>query len=199
MRRETIMKSRKAVLTVVLTGVLGALSFVIQLLEIPLFPAVDFLKLDFSDIPALFMSFTLSPLAGVAVVLIKNVVHLAVSHTAFVGELANFGIGAAYVLIAGLVYGAMGKRKEKWFKSTVLALTAGSLAQIAVATVLNIYVLVPLYRNLYNFDIVMVLGSMSNYLKYLIPFNIIKDTIVSVLFAVLFRYTYKALTKMLDR
>ena len=199
MRRETIMKSRKAVLTVVLTGILGALSFVIQLLEIPLFPAVDFLKLDFSDIPALFMSFTLSPLAGVAVVLIKNVVHLAVSHTAFVGELANFGIGAAYVLIAGLVYGAMGKRKEKWFKSTVLALTTGSLAQITVATVLNIYVLVPLYRNLYNFDIVLVLGSMSNYLKYLIPFNIIKDTIVSVLFAVLFRYTYKALTKMLDR
>lgn len=193
------MKTNKAVLSTVLIGVLGALSFVVMLLEIPIFPAVDFLKLDFSDVPALFVSFTLSPLAGMAVVLIKNVIHLAVSHTAFVGELANFGIGAAYVLFSGLVYTYSKKRGGGWMKSVVLALAAGSLAQVVAAAFLNVYVLVSLYKNLFGFDVVAILGSMANYLKYLIPFNIIKDIAVSVVFAVLFRYTYKAIARVLDK
>ena len=85
-------------------AVMSALSIVLMMLEfsVPIVPS--FLKFDISDFPALLTSFSISPLAGVAVCLLKNVLHLFFTTTGGVGELANFIISSAFVFPAGLLY-----------------------------------------------------------------------------------------------
>ena len=89
-----------------LTGIamLSAVAFALQFLEfpIPIMPA--FIKLDFSDLPELLAAFAYGPLAGVAVAGIKNLIHLPLSSSMYVGELSNFLLGAVLSVAAGAIY-----------------------------------------------------------------------------------------------
>ena len=94
---------------ITVTAMLGAVATVLMFLEFPipfLFP--PFVKLDFSELPALLASFSLGPVSGVAVCLIKNLVCCLRSSTGCVGELANFligkGVPAKRLTINGLAY-----------------------------------------------------------------------------------------------
>lgn len=78
-------------------SILSALSFLIMLLEFPLPLLPAFLKIDLSEIPVLLGTFALGPLAGLAIELVKNLLHLTISSTAGIGELANFLVGSAFV------------------------------------------------------------------------------------------------------
>ena len=80
---------------VAISGIFGALGFVLMLLEFPLpFIIPSFIKLDFSEIPALIAAFAFGPLHGILVCAIKNILHLFVTSSAGVGELSNFILGA---------------------------------------------------------------------------------------------------------
>lgn len=83
---------------------MAALSTVIYMLfpEIPLVPGIDYLKLDFSDIPAIITSVTLGPVCAVIVEVIKNIIHLTVSTSYGIGEIMNVGIGATVVFSLSL-------------------------------------------------------------------------------------------------
>ena len=82
-----------------LIGVMSALSTVIYLIfpEIPLVPGVDYLKIDFSDIPAVISSVMCGSFAGICVEIIKNLIHLLRTTTFGIGELMNIGIGSAMI------------------------------------------------------------------------------------------------------
>ena len=69
---------------IVVTALLGALSSVIMLLSfsVPFMPS--FIKLDFSELPALLAAYSYGPLAGVAVCAIKNLM------TAFIIPICQF-------------------------------------------------------------------------------------------------------------
>ncbi|MBQ4145707.1 MAG: ECF transporter S component, partial [Clostridia bacterium] len=68
-------------------AVSAAISFVLMLLDFSLPIAPAFIKLDLSDLPALILSFSFGPLAGVLTELVKNMLHLFITSTAGVGEL----------------------------------------------------------------------------------------------------------------
>ena len=82
-------------------AILGALSAVLFPLEIPI---VAFYKLDFSTLPALLGAFSMGPLPGLAILLIKDLSRLAYSSSMYVGELADFIMSAAFILPASLIY-----------------------------------------------------------------------------------------------
>ena len=88
-----------------LVAIFSAISFGLMFLDFAI-PAVipSFVKMDFSELPALIASFALGPTAGVLVCFIKNLIHLSITTTSGVGELANFLIGAALVFPAGMIY-----------------------------------------------------------------------------------------------
>ena len=67
-------------------AMLCAVAFVLQFIEfsIPLIPA--FVKLDLSDLPALLGTFSLGPVYGVVIQLVKNLLHLPFGSSAGVGE-----------------------------------------------------------------------------------------------------------------
>ena len=98
-------KGRYSARKIAVTAMLSALSAVLMFFSFPL-PMIipGFIKMDFSELPALVASFVVSPLAGVAVCLVKNLINLFFTTTGGAGELANFLLGAAMVLPAGLFY-----------------------------------------------------------------------------------------------
>ena len=116
----------------------GALGFVLMLLEFPLPIIPSFVKLDFSELPALIVSFVYGPLYGIAVCLLKNLLHLFVTTSAGVGEVSNFILGAIFVGVAGLIYKYNKNRKFALIGSLVGALV---MAVISVASNYLLFIL----------------------------------------------------------
>lgn len=127
----------------VITAMLSAVSFVLFLYELPpLVPAISHLKLDLSDIPALFSAVAFGPMSGVIIELLKNVLELIFkgfgTQMGF-GNLMNFIVGCAYIVPFSLIY-----RKMKSSKGILLASVVGLLSILVVGVVAN-YLVTPLF------------------------------------------------------
>ncbi len=131
------------------TAVMSAIAFVLMMLEFatPLTP--EFLKFDFSDLPAVITSFALGPAWGVVVELIKNLLKMPFSHTGCVGELANFIVGAAMVLPAGLIY-----KFAKSRKGALIGSLAGALTAALVSFPVNYFITYPFYTGFMEMEVI---------------------------------------------
>lgn len=181
-------------------SLLGVIGFLLMFLEFatPFFP--PFLKFDISDLPALIGAFAMGPVAGVIIELLKNILHgIFGSGSAFVGELANFSVGSVFALTAGYVY-----KKENTNRSAVKALVVGTIAMTISASVLNLYVFLPLYETVLHFPMKAIVGmgnklnsSITDVNTFIIfsimPFTMIKGIIVSMLTTVVYRAVAPAL------
>lgn len=131
-----------------LTGIamLSAVAFALQFLEfpIPIMPA--FIKLDFSDLPELLAAFAYGPLAGVAVAGIKNLIHLPLSSSMYVGELSNFLLGAVLSVAAGAIY-----KKHKTKRGALAAAVLSAVIMGLVSVPVNYWIIYPLYYNVLGF------------------------------------------------
>ena len=166
-----------------ITAIMGAVGFVLMLLEFPLaFMIPSFIKFDFSELPALITAFAVGPWWGVLVCLIKNVLHLFVGSTAGVGELSNFVLGAIYVLGAGTVYKYKKSRAGALIGSLVGAVL---MAGISVAT--NYFFVYPIYaKMLIPMDAIIAMYSailpkadtlIETLVVFNLPFNLAKGLI----------------------
>ena len=117
---------------IAVVGMLSAIAYVLMFLEFPLPMLIpDFVKMDFSDLPALIAAFSLGPVAGVLVALVKNLLHLFNTHSGGVGELANFMLCASFVWTAGMIYKYKKNRKTAIIAAFVSAVV---MALISVPT-----------------------------------------------------------------
>lgn len=134
------LKNRLALRRLTVTAIMSALSFGLMFLEfsIPIMPA--FIKMDISELPALITAFAYGPVYGVVVCLIKNLIHMTMSKTLFIGELSNFLLGSVFVFIAGLFYRIRHNRKFAFIGAMV-----GDLAMTVFCFFLNFYIIYPLY------------------------------------------------------
>ena len=100
MKTQTLSR-RVDVRRITMTGMLSAVATVLMFLSfsIPLVPS--FLKMDFSELPALIASFAFGPVSGATVCLVKNLVNVLSTTTGGVGELSNFLLGVSFVVPAG--------------------------------------------------------------------------------------------------
>ena len=171
--------------TMVKVSVLSALAAVIMFIEfpIPFFP--PYLQIDLGDLPALIGAFVFGPIAGMLIELIKNLVHILIKGgaTGGVGELANFIVGTALVVPAGIIY-----RKNKSKLNAIIALLVGIIVMVIFAALANYFILLPLYLP----------GGrpyMPLILSVLVPFNLIKGTIVSLIAIFIYKYASPILHK----
>jgi len=123
-----------------IAAMLSAIAFVLMYLELPAPLMPSFIKLDFSDLPELLAAFSLGPVYGVVVCLVKNLVHLPVSNSLMIGELSNFLIGSSFAFTAGLVY-----QKRKNRSGALIASLVGALVMALVSLPVNYFIVYPLY------------------------------------------------------
>ncbi len=131
------------------TAMLGATSAVLMFISfsVPFMPS--FIKVDFSELPALLAAFTYGPLYGVLVCLVKNLINLAFTTTGGVGELSNFLLGCMFVVPAGLIY-----RLKKTKGNAFLAAITGAATMAGLSILTNYYLTYPVYANFMPMEVI---------------------------------------------
>lgn len=176
-------------------GVLGAVSFVLMMLEFPLWFAPGFYQLDLSELPVLVGAFAMGPLAGALIELVKVVLYFFLhgSSTFGVGDLANFIIGCSLVVPASLIY-----THKKSKKHAVAGMAVGTLTMTAAGSLINAFVLLPLFAAVAGLPMEKLIGmgaavnpsihGLTTFVLFaVVPFNILKGTVVSLLTILIYK------------
>ena len=175
-----------------MTAMLSAGSAVLMFISfnVPLMPG--FIKMDFSELPALVASFSMGPLAGVVVCLVKNLINVLFTTTGGVGEFSNFILGASFVLTAGLIYKGMKTRKGALLGSVT---GAGIMAVFSMFS--NYYVVYPVYAKFMPIDKIIgmyqainpnVDGLWQCLLMFNLPFTFIKGMLVAAVTFLIYKH-----------
>ena len=190
--------SRFGVRYIAVTGILAAAAFVLQLVEIPV-PALmpPFIKFDLSDLPALLGAFSMGPLCGVLIELIKNLFHALFSGSFAVGELSNFMLGAVFTGTAGLIYRF---RKDK--KGAMIGALAGAAAMALFSLPSNYFIVYPVYYNFMPEETILaayqaIVPSVGSIFESLVRFNLPFTFIKGIACVVITFLIYKPLSPIL--
>ncbi|HAA64322.1 MAG TPA: ECF transporter S component [Thermoanaerobacter sp.] len=178
---------------IVKIGFLSATAFILMYLEfqVPLFPG--FLKLDFSDVPALVASFAMGPLYGVMVELIKNIIHATITQSGGIGEIANFSVGSIFVYTAGIIY-----QFNKTRKNALISMAIATVVMAFTASLLNYYVFLPLYQKVMGWPMDAIIGMSKAANKNIVdvrtliaygifPFNVLKGIMLSLITLLIYK------------
>lgn len=200
---NTITKKNTTMSTVYIAkvGLLSALATIVMLLQIPVWFAPSFYKLDLSDTIALIGGFALNPIAVVYIQLIKIFLNFLIEGTATggVGELANFLMGVSFCFTAASIYHC-----KKSLKTAIIGLVAGTVAICISGGLLNLYLLIPAYSAAYGLPMEALIGmgtavnpaitDLNGLILFAtIPFNFFKGLINSIATLIL----YKKLSQVL--
>ena len=186
-------KTRKNYLrTLTVTGILSALGAVLMVLEFPVPFMPSFVKFDFSELPALLATFSMGPVSGVAVCLVKNLIHLPFTSTGGVGELCNFLLGICFVLPAGILY-----RIRKNRRAALVGSLIGAAAMALCSLPLNYFVSYPVYTKFLPLDAIIgmyqallpgVDGLLQCLLIFNLPFTLLKGLVDTLLVFLIYQH-----------
>ena len=155
----------------------SALSFVVSLLEFPIFPAASFLKLDFSAVFVLLGGFMYGPLSGVIICALKELIRFIFgSSTGGVGEIANFLVIFSLIIVPTTVY-----RFKKGLPVVIITLIIGVLCMTGTALISNRFIMFPLYMG------GGAAAAFNSRWYYIIFFNLIKGVAVSAIVFLLYK------------
>ena len=193
-------KNKITTRTLATCGILTAISVVLTFFKTPLPFIPSFLELNVSTIPALIGSFAFGPVAGILIVLATQLIHMMVSHTAFVGELADFLMQGSFILVASLIY-----MKKKSRKHAFIGMGLGIITMTIVAAFANYFIMLPFYAKAYMpmeqiLDLCakinpLITGKLTYVLYGVVPFNIIKGLVISIITAL----TYKHISRIIRK
>lgn len=182
-RGEISMKTNSLKLRSFVTiAMLSSISFILMILNFPLpwFPA--YLEIDFSDVPALIGTITMGPVAGILIELFKNIldwIFKGAETGVPVGHMANFVTGLLFIFPVYFIY-----KKMTNLKGLLTGLVVGSITMAAGMSILNYLVFLPMYTYFLGW------GSFNMYetiVLGILPFNVIKGILLTVVAVLLFR------------
>ena len=196
---KAIDRSRVHKLTI--TAMLSAVAFVLMFLDFPIpFLIPPFVKMDFSELPALLAAFSLGPVYGVVVCLVKNLVHfITMTTTGGAGEICNFLLGACFALPAGLIYQRMKTRR-----GALIGVLTGAVVMAVLSIPLNYYISYPVYTKFMPIDAIIsmyqqirpgVNGLMECLIIFNAPFTLLKGLLTTALCFLI----YKPLSPLLHK
>lgn len=176
-------------------GMLGAIATVLMLFEIPLPFAPSFYEIDFSEVPVLIGCFSMGPLAGALIELVKIISNFVINGTitAGVGEVANFIIGCSLCVPAGIIY-----KKNKTKKGALIGLVVGTVFMTTLGCFVNAYILLPTYSVAFGMKIeqLVEMGTAVNaninslftfVMLAVVPFNLLKGVLDSVIVIAIYK------------
>lgn len=192
---------------ITLVGMCGAIAMVLYMMDFSVpFLAPGFYKLDFSEVPVLLCGFFLGPSAGVWCEAIKILLKLLLkgTTTAFVGDLANFVVGCAFVLPAIITY-----HVKKSRRSAIWGMVLGTLVMTVFGSFFNAVYLIPQFSQLYGMplDSIVSMGTAINpgvtsvatlAMLCVAPLNLLKGIMISVLTLLLYKHVEKPLFRLIQ-
>ncbi|MCG7343003.1 ECF transporter S component [Sporosarcina sp. ACRSL] len=185
--------NNKKLRRMILIAILGSISTVLMQLNFPLPALPAFLKIDFSEIPAVLAIMTMGPVAGIAVELLKNVLHwfLSGSPTGVpVGEIANFATGVLFIMPIYWIF-----KKVQNTKGLTAGLIAGTVSMAVGMSALNYFVFLPMYTYFLNMPAYTGEAMFNVIVLGILPFNLIKGIMLMVISLLL----YKSMSKWIDK
>lgn len=195
---EGAMCARRGSLRMItVTGILAAMGAVLMALEFPVPFMPSFVKFDFSELPALLATFSMGPVSGVLVCLVKNLIHLPFGSTGGVGELCNFLLGVCFVLPAGIVY-----KLRKNRRAALIGSLGGAVAMALCSVPLNYFISYPVYTKFLPLDAIIgmyqeLLPGVNGLLQCLVIFNLPFTLLKGLLDTLLVFLIYKHLSPIL--
>ncbi len=187
-------------------GIFGAMSAILYVLPFLKFSLVifpSFLEIHFDEIPAFIAGFAYGPLSAVAVLVIKTIIKLPFTSTLTVGEFSDLIYSIAFILPAALIY-----KKNRTFKNAILGLLTGTIIQLVVSLLGNIYLMIPFYMFMFNLskEQLIAIAQVANplitdvewtYGLYaVLPFNLIKDFLICLITILVYKSTHKLIDKL---
>ncbi|MDE6441472.1 MAG: ECF transporter S component [Clostridia bacterium] len=173
-------------------AVFTALSFILRmpLFEFPIIPAVPYLKIDFSGVFALIAGFSLGPVAGIIVSVLKEVLYgLSFTQTFGVGEVANILIMLPYILIPSIVY-----KKHKGIKTVLITVSIGCVAQTIFSIPVNYLLTFPFFLNVsYGMSWTDGMQAYLGVWYWALLFNFVKCVLLTVAVFIL----YKSISRLI--
>lgn len=185
---------------IAVTAILSAVATILMFLSFPVpFLIPPFIKMDFSELPALLAAYSMGPASGVAVCLVKNLINVFFTTTGGVGELCNFLMGACFALPAGWIY-----KVKKGRSGALLAAVVGAICMAVFSVPINYFISYPFYTSFMPLDVIIgmyqeLMPSVDGLLACLVifnaPFTLLKGSL-DVLLAFLI---YKPLSPLLHK
>ena len=181
-------------------AMLSAVATVLMALSFPIpFLIPTFVKMDFSELPALLAAFSMGPVSGVAVCLIKNLVNLFSSTTNGVGELCNFLLGVCLVVPAGLIY-----KYKKTRGGALMGALIGAVVMAAGSVPVNYFISYPMYTLFMPLDTIIgmyqsLIPSVDGLVACLVIFNAPFTLLKALLDTALAFLVYKPLSPLLHK
>ena len=139
--------------------------------------------------------FVMGPMAGAVIEFIKILLNLMINGTvtAGVGEAANFVIGCALCVPAGLVY-----KRDHTRKGALIGMAVGTVIMTVMGCFINAYILLPAYGAAFGMpiDALVEMGSAVNshitslttfVIFAVAPFNLLKGTLVSLIVFIIYK------------
>lgn len=195
------MTKKTNVRAITVTAIMSALGAVLMMIEFPIPIIPSFIKLDFSELPALITSFAYGPAWGILVCLIKNVIHLFLGSTMGIGEASNFILGAVFVGVAGLIY-----KKNKNKKFALISCLIASAVMAVFSVFSNYFIVYPLYIKVLGMTEEMIIGmytailpAADNLFKAILIFNLPFNFAKGLINALLCFILYKRLSPVLKK
>lgn len=169
----------------ILIAILGSIGTILMQFNFPLPALPAFLKIDFGEIPAVLAVMTMGPVGGIAVELIKNIMHWFMSGSPTgvpVGEIANFVTGLLFILPIYYIF-----NKFKSSKGLTAGLMAGTVAMAVGMSVLNYVLFLPMYMYFLNMPVMTGNELYTMIVLGILPFNLIKGILLMAITLLLFK------------
>lgn len=175
--------STRQLVTMALMCAIGTL---LSFIEFPLLPGVTWLKFDTSNMPAMVAGFAYGPAGGVAVGIVTAIIH-GLLMADFTGALMNILVVTCFVLPAALIY-----KKKRTYKFAIIGLVFSIIAGV-IGSIIGNLLLTPSWLGV-PFDAVVAL-----IIPVLIPFNLLKGLLNSVIILIVYKSISNIITPKKDQ
>ncbi|MDO1602225.1 Gx transporter family protein [Lactiplantibacillus plantarum] len=161
-------------------ALLGAIAYILMLLEFPILPVAPWMKIDFSDIPILIRLFLFGVGGAFVITIIKLLLHSAMMGFAIydlIGSFASF-LGTAVLILAFALVLRYYRGNPKW--RMPVAIVVATIGLVVIESLANLTFVLPFYLQVMGMKLSMSLNTVV--LVAVIPFNLIKGLLVGNVF-----------------
>lgn len=165
---------RSSVKILTLISILGTISFILMLIQVPLPFLPPFLTVDLSDVPAFIGFILFGWIPGLAIIGLKILIYGILISSEPVGPIANLMASLSLLIPVYFIY-----LKNKTTKGLIIGFVVGILSLTVMMSLLNYFVFLPAYGAIVDLkDIVENVRAIVA--ASIIPFNIIKGLIIAI-------------------